>query len=165
MPAKNLGRHFVLVATTILALCGWILDIIGISIQQNKRWDGYSRKNPISLYWFFTWFYFFTIIAFLVSVFRSTIEAYRLLLVALFSIAFVFTVYDTEFSLSLARSNYDPSNGAAVETAGTILLGITFLSWIITLGSSANSGLLKGADLTLPTTRPGRTQPETVSTA
>ncbi|KAJ3054410.1 hypothetical protein HK097_001881 [Rhizophlyctis rosea] len=157
MAAKNFMNHFVLIATAIFAICGFILEIVGLSIRQDNT--NYNRKNPLGLQWLFFVFYFVTIAAFLACIWKSVVDGYRLLLLALCSIAFVFTVLDCEWALNVGRAVIDPDNGGDVHTAGLILMGISFITWVIVLGAAHNSGLARAADLTLPTHRPGRTQP------
>ncbi|KAJ3300158.1 hypothetical protein HK104_003768 [Borealophlyctis nickersoniae] len=157
MSLKNLLSHYFFLATAILAVTGWVLNIIGVSLLQKQN-NGWKNKNPVSLNWFWHFYYLFCIVIFLATIAMSRVHTYRLLLLAFLTAAFVFTVLDCDGAYNRNAAG-DIENNGSTSFAGLIILAITFALWIIVLGSAENSRINQAANLELPLHKRGRTSP------
>jgi len=159
MAAGNIFSHFVLYFTMLCALTGWILNIIGLSIRTDYTKKGVGM-HPLSLYWWYHWFYFLTILLVLGCIWKAAVDTYRFLIISFLTISFIFLVNDINDQLRASTpSEYDKNSGFALSAAGTIIMSLAFIPWIVIIGSDANSKIHRWASLTLPTRRHDRTDP------
>ncbi|KAJ3270216.1 hypothetical protein HDV01_000433 [Terramyces sp. JEL0728] len=114
---------------------GWILDLVGIALEQSDI--QYRRINPIGLQWYFLFVYLFLIILFNCTVFTDTVKTYRMLLLGttVLSLAYIPFDIDTALHMQVDVSN-SLSNVNPVKVAGLIIMAFLILA---VFGSDENS--------------------------
>ncbi|KAJ3161711.1 Transmembrane osmosensor [Geranomyces michiganensis] len=142
MTSRLTSNLKVLVPTAVAAL-GWLFAFIGLCIVQSKTDKaGFTGLNPLSASWYHLFFWLFIIMAVVGAIMTGNLEHYRVALVALLAISFVYITTDLDFALrtrELGIRDGGLKDGLGLFASGLFFLSFAFLPWIILLGSAESA--------------------------
>ncbi|KAJ3173723.1 Transmembrane osmosensor [Geranomyces variabilis] len=140
---SRLTSNLKVLVPTALAALGWLLAFIGLSIFQSKvDKAGFTGLNPLSAQWYHLFFWLFIIIAVVGAIMSGNLEHYRVALVALLAISFVYITSDLDDALRQRESGLRDGglkDGIGLFASGLFFLSFAFLPWIILLGSAESA--------------------------
>ncbi|KAJ3260127.1 hypothetical protein HK103_001203 [Boothiomyces macroporosus] len=114
---------------------GWILDLVGIALEQSDI--RYQRINPIGLQWYFLFVYLFMILLFNSAAYTNTIKTYRMLLLGLTVLSLAYIPFDIDAALHMQVDvNSYLSNVNPIKVVGLIIMAFLILA---VFGSDDNS--------------------------
>ncbi|KAJ3324275.1 Transmembrane osmosensor [Boothiomyces sp. JEL0866] len=117
---------------------GWIIDLIGIALEQSDI--QYRRINPIGLQWYFLFVYLFTILVFNGSLYTDTVKTYRMVLLGLTVLSLAYIPFDIDAALHMQVdvNNY-LSNVSPIKVVGLIIMAVSLFLILTIFGSDDNS--------------------------
>ncbi|KAI9104849.1 hypothetical protein DFS34DRAFT_645544 [Phlyctochytrium arcticum] len=144
---SNITSNYKYLGTVGFAALGWFLAFIGLCVLQ-AEYDSLkpAGKNAFSAAWFHLFFWLAILLCVVFLLLTASIDHYRIAVVALLGVGFVFIVEDLDASLdALSRRPSDRFKGGyGVFASGLFFMSFCYIPWIFFFGSSegalANNG-------------------------